>query len=55
VIEVDDKSHDTEKAKVGDGYKNDIFEFVGVKFYRVRVGETYADRINSIFTEIQGA
>jgi hypothetical protein len=55
VIEVDDKSHETEKAKVGDGYKNDIFEFVGVKFFRVRVGETYAGRINSIFTKIKGA
>jgi hypothetical protein len=55
VIEVDDKSHNTEKAKVGDGYKNDIFEFVGVKFYRVNVGETYANRISSIFTEIKGA
>jgi hypothetical protein len=55
VIEVDDKSHDTEKAKVGDGYKNDIFEFVGVKFYRVRVGETYAERIENILGEIKGA
>lgn len=55
VIEVDDKSHDTEKAKIADGYKNDIFEFVGVKFYRVRVGEVYADRINDMFTEIKRA
>jgi hypothetical protein len=41
------------KIQSGGGYKNDIFEFVDVKFYRVRVGETYAERINSIFIEIK--
>jgi hypothetical protein len=43
------------KIQSGGGYKNDIFKFVGVKFYRVKVGETYAERINSIFTGIKEA
>jgi hypothetical protein len=48
VIELDDKSHDTEKAKIGDEIKNQIFEFNKVKFYRVRVGENYIKKINEI-------
>ena len=54
-IELDDRSHNTEKAKIGDQIKDDIFGFVGSKFYRVRVGETYSERIESIFTEIKRA
>ncbi len=52
VIEVDDKSHNTEKANNGDQIKNDIFGFVGIKFYRVKVGEVYSERIKDIFLEI---
>ena len=39
VIELDDKSHDSEKAKHGDEIKNQIFEHNQVRFYRVKVGE----------------
>jgi hypothetical protein len=41
------------KIQSGDGYKDDIFEFVDVKFYRVR--ETYVERINSKFIKIKEA
>lgn len=48
VIELDDKSHDAEKAKVGDDIKNQIFAFNKVSFYRVRVGEKYLETIQEI-------
>jgi hypothetical protein len=55
IIELDDKSHDTKKAQVGDEIKNQIFEYNKVRFYRVRVGETYSERIKNILKEVQGA
>jgi hypothetical protein len=55
VIELDDKSHDTDSAQRGDEIKNQIFQFNQVKFYRVQVGQVYAEEINKILTEVKGA
>ena len=55
VIELDDKSHNFEKAKTGDEIKNQIFAFNKVNFHRVRVGEDYSERIENILKEVQGA
>lgn len=55
VIELDGKSHDTEKQGKYDKIKDDILNTVGVKFYRVKVGEDFANTINNLFTEIKGA
>lgn len=55
VIELDDKSHDTERAKVGDEIKNQIFNYNNVKFYRAKVGEDFTHTINNLFTKIKGA
>jgi len=50
VIELDDKSHDTKKAQVADEIKNQIFEYNNVKFYRVRVGEDYLEKVSHILS-----
>lgn len=55
VIELDDKSHESEKAQYGDEIKNQIFSFVRVKFYRVKIGETYSEKIENIFEETKRA
>jgi hypothetical protein len=52
LIELDDKSHYTEKAKVGDETKGQIFAFNKINFYRVRVGEDYSRRIETILREV---
>ncbi len=50
VIELDDNSHNWKKAEAGDDLKNAVFSFVGVKFYRVKVGETYSDKVAEILS-----
>ncbi|MCB0745049.1 MAG: DUF2726 domain-containing protein [Ignavibacteriae bacterium] len=55
VIELDGKSHDTEKQGKYDKIKDDILNTVGVKFYRVKVGEDFANTIKNLFIEIKGA
>lgn len=52
VIELDGKSHDTEKQGKYDKIKDDILNSVDVKFYRVKVGEVYSEKINEIFIKI---
>jgi hypothetical protein len=53
VIELDDKSHDTEKAKIGDEIKNQIFAFNQIRFYRVGVGKNYSEEVKDILEMIK--
>jgi len=55
VIELDDTSHDTEHAQKGDEIKNQIFKYNSVRFYRVRVGQIYAEEVSRILSEVKGA
>lgn len=55
VIELDGKSHNTEKQGKYDQIKDDILNTVGVKFYRIRVGEEFINSIHIILSEIKGA
>ncbi len=52
VIELDGKSHDTEKQGKYDKIKDDILNSVGIKFYRVKVGELYSKKIQDILNTI---
>jgi hypothetical protein len=40
-IELDDKSHNSAKAQVGDKFKNDLAHAIGIPLARFRVGENY--------------
>ena len=53
VIELDGKSHDTEKQGRYDKIKDDILRSIGVKFYRVKVGEIYEEKIREIFENLE--
>ena len=55
VIELDGGSHNSEKQGKYDKVKDNILNSVGVKFYRVRVGEDFHNSIHNIFTEITRA
>lgn len=47
-IELDDKSHDEKEAKRIDKFKNELFEAIGVKLYRVRVDDDYEEKLRTI-------
>ncbi len=51
VVELDDRSHDTEKAQVGDKLKNQIFNYNKVRFYRVSVGINYTKKVAEILSD----
>jgi very-short-patch-repair endonuclease len=53
VLELDGKSHDTEKQGRYDKIKDDILNSVGVMFYRVKVGEIYENKVKEIFEELE--
>lgn len=49
-IELDGNSHGSEKQKHLDEVKNEILEVVGIKFFRVRVGSNFEEKIKKILT-----
>ncbi len=52
VIELDGHSHNWKGSQKGDNLKNEVFAAVGVKFYRVKVGEVYADKIREMLNSL---
>ena len=49
-IELDDYTHNTNKAKKTDDFKNKLFETIGIKLYRINVkNASYKDDITNIF------
>lgn len=48
-IELDDKTHNTEKAKSTDEFKNKLFDTINIKLYRIKVGDNYENEIKKIF------
>ena len=40
-IELDDKSHNTEKSKITDNFKNELFKNVGIPLIRFKVKDNY--------------
>lgn len=47
-IELDDKTHNSEKAKNTDEFKNKLFEKIGIKLYRIKTEDNYEISINNI-------
>lgn len=49
-IELDDYTHNTDKSKKTDEFKNKLFETIGIKLYRINVkNASYKDDITNIF------
>lgn len=51
-IELDDKSHEAEKQKVVDKFKDDVFTTVQIPLFRVKVGSNYEARIGEIIGKL---
>lgn len=47
-IELDGKSHSSEKVQVRDGFVNRLYEEIGVRLERVRVGSNFAAEIDNL-------
>lgn len=47
-IELDDPSHNTEQAMIVDKFKNNLYNTVGIRLYRIKTDEYYPDRIDEI-------
>ena len=53
VIELDGKTHDYNNQKKSDLIKDEILNSTNVKFYRIKVGEDFRERIEEIFLELK--
>ena len=51
-IELDDKSHDTKKAKKVDTLKNDVCSAADIPLYRFKINENYEPLIEKMFAEL---
>lgn len=51
-IELDDRSHEKEKAKETDNFKNNVFITIGVPLFRVRTGTNYTAEVDRIINTI---
>lgn len=51
-IELDDRSHDTEKAKKTDALKNSIFETISVPLFRIKTGTNYHSEVDAILNTL---
>lgn len=51
-IELDDKSHNTQKAQKADNFKNELFEKVGIPLHRIEVSNNYdREKIKTILQQ----
>lgn len=51
-IELDDPSHDTEKAQKTDRFKTELFKTIGVPLIRIKTGTDYIVQLNTIFDSL---
>lgn len=51
-IELDDKSHNTEKAIKTDDFKDNVFKKINIPLYRIKVAKSYNDEIKNIFNSL---
>lgn len=52
VIELDDYSHNTTKAKQTDSFKNQLFETIGIPLFRIIVCNNYTEQIQQMFEKL---
>ena len=48
-IELDDKSHDTQKAQKTDDFKNKVFEQIKVPLFRIKTSSNYQTELQEIY------
>lgn len=51
-IELDDKSHNTEKAARADDFKDNVFKKINIPLYRIIVAKSYNEEITNIFNTL---
>lgn len=51
-IELDDPSHNTEKAAKTDEFKNRLFETIKLPLFRIKAGTNYEEELNRMFQQI---
>lgn len=51
-IELDDKSHNTEKAQKTDSFKNKVFEQINLPLFRIRTTSNYKTELDNIYKEL---
>lgn len=52
-IELDDSSHNSWKAQKTDKFKNELYNAIGLKLYRVQTGSNFEAKIDFIIHELQ--
>lgn len=52
-IELDGKSHNSQKAQKADGFKDKLFEDVGIKLKRIKVGMNFDEEMERIVGELE--
>lgn len=48
-IELDDSSHYTQESQESDTFKDELFNKVGIRLYRVRVSSDFKEKVDKIF------
>lgn len=51
-IELDDKSHNSSRAKNTDNFKNNLFNTIKIPLFRIKTGQDYNEAITNIITGI---
>ena len=51
-VELDDKTHNSNKAKNTDEFKNKLFDTIQIKLYRININDNYEDKIKQIFNNL---
>lgn len=52
-IELDDSSHNSDKAQKIDEFKNNFFIKIGIPLFRIRIGQDYNEAITNIITALK--
>lgn len=52
-IELDDRSHDSAKAKQVDEFKNRVFEQIKIPLFRVKTSADYREELDKIYKELK--
>lgn len=52
-IELDDKYHDSVKAKKSDDFKNKLYEKIEIKLCRIKTSSSYSQKLENIFKDLE--
>lgn len=51
-IELDDYTHNREKSKQADEFKNSLFEYVKIPLYRIKVSSNYSEQLKELENQL---